>query len=144
MDNINELINQAMEDWDKETNCGETDPAFQGEVGEEIETLVNGLSEGEIGRLLKEPNPLIFVEEQYRNPNPLFGLAPIDLQYDLQYVRYTERVYHGRAVYFHKSNSFSLFDGQDKEICRLSYEQAETLVSLFTEVNRVKKGGPHE
>lgn len=62
MDNINELINQAMEDWDQETNAGETDPAFSGEVGEEIETLVNGLSAGEVQMLLGEPAPIIFVD----------------------------------------------------------------------------------
>lgn len=60
MDNINDLVNAAMAQWDEETNCGETDPAFAGEVGQEIDALVDGLSKEDINDLFAEENPLIF------------------------------------------------------------------------------------
>ncbi len=63
MDEINDLVNQAMEQWDKETNGGENDPAFAGEVGQAIDELVDGLKPVEVHDLLAEHNPLIFVEE---------------------------------------------------------------------------------
>lgn len=62
MDDIDDLVNQAMEKWDQETNGGETDPAFQGEVGLAIDDLVDVLKPGEVEILLAEHNPLIFVE----------------------------------------------------------------------------------
>lgn len=37
---VSDLVNAAMEEWDQETNCGETDPAFMGEVSEAIDDLV--------------------------------------------------------------------------------------------------------
>ncbi len=64
MDSIDDLVNQAMAQWDEETNCGETDPAFQGEVGQEIDKLVDGLSPDEAEKLLAEDNPLIFVQSK--------------------------------------------------------------------------------
>jgi len=60
---IQELVDQALEIWDEETNCGETDPAFDGEVGQEIDALVNGLRPDEVDNLLAVPEPLVFVEE---------------------------------------------------------------------------------
>ena len=57
MDNINDLVNAAMEQWDEETNCGETDPAFAGEVGREIDSLVYGLNQEKIERLLSDTSP---------------------------------------------------------------------------------------
>ena len=60
MDNINDLVNAAMEQWDEETNCGETDPAFAGEVGKEIDNLVYGLNQEKIERLLSDTSPIIF------------------------------------------------------------------------------------
>lgn len=64
MSDIDDLVNQAMEQWDKETNGGETDPAFAGEVDQAIDELVEGLKPGEVETLLAERNPLIFVEEK--------------------------------------------------------------------------------
>ncbi len=67
MGDIDNLVMQAMEQWDEETNCGENDPDFQGEVGEEISSLVDGLSQEEVGKLLEDENPLVFVEEKPAN-----------------------------------------------------------------------------
>jgi hypothetical protein len=61
--NIDDLVNQALTEWDNETNCGENDPAFDGEVGELIDSMVGGLSQKEVKSLLAVDNPLIFVEE---------------------------------------------------------------------------------
>ena len=66
MDNINDLVNAAMANWDEETNCGETDPAFAGDVGQEIDVLVDGLSKEDINDLFAEENPLIFTCVRYR------------------------------------------------------------------------------
>jgi hypothetical protein len=61
---IDEQVSQAMEQWDKETNCGETDPAFQGEVDEEINKLVDGLKQDDVDKLMRVDKPIIFVEEE--------------------------------------------------------------------------------
>lgn len=62
MDNINDLVNAAMAQWDEETNCGETDPAFAGEVGQEIDNLVDGLNAENALLLLNDASPIIFIE----------------------------------------------------------------------------------
>jgi hypothetical protein len=64
LDDIQELVDQAMEIWDEETDCGETDPAFGGDVGQEINDLVDGLKVGEVESMLKVPEPIIFVYER--------------------------------------------------------------------------------
>ena len=64
MDNINDLVNAAMEQWDEETNCGETDPAFAGEVGQEIDSLVDGLNQEKIEGLLKTGNATLLIQEE--------------------------------------------------------------------------------
>ena len=61
MTDIDDLVNQAMTEWDGKTNCGEDDPAFQGEVGEEIDRLVDGLRPEQIDNLLATEKPIIFV-----------------------------------------------------------------------------------
>ena len=61
MTDIDDLVNQSMAEWEDETNCGETDPAFQGEVGEEIDRLVDGLRPEQIDNLLATEKPIIFV-----------------------------------------------------------------------------------
>jgi hypothetical protein len=61
---ITDLVNQAMNQWAEETNCGETDLAFQGEVGEEIDLLVQGLDAEKKRKLLDDQNPLVMVFEE--------------------------------------------------------------------------------
>jgi hypothetical protein len=59
---ITDLVNNAMNQWAEETNCGATDPAFGGEIGEDIDKLVDGLSVFEVKTLLKTEKPIVFVE----------------------------------------------------------------------------------
>ncbi len=59
---IQELVDQALDKWDNETSCGETDPAFSGEVEQDIDKLVDGLSQENVEKLLAVKNPVIFVE----------------------------------------------------------------------------------
>ena len=62
MNNITMLVDQAMAQWQEETDCGATDPAFGGEIGEDIDKLVDGLSVFEVKTLLKTEKPIVFVE----------------------------------------------------------------------------------
>lgn len=132
MNNIDDQINQAMEEWDKETNCGETDPSFQGDVGQEIDALVDGLKPTEIEKLLAEDNPLIFVDSDV----PLYGYGRGD--FDTQYVSYDSVTYFGKAVYDRETGGFTIYDNLDNAVCRLEYKQAEMLTHLFAEIERQK------
>lgn len=62
MDNVVDLVNLAMEDWDQETKGGLTDPVFQGELGQEIDLLVDSLNQEEVNLLLRDKSPLFFME----------------------------------------------------------------------------------
>jgi hypothetical protein len=61
---ITDLVNNAMNQWAEETDCGATDTAFQGEVGEEIDLLVQGLDAEKKRKLLDDQNPLVMVFEE--------------------------------------------------------------------------------
>jgi len=60
---INEQVEQAMAQWEKETDNGAMDTAFQGDVGEAIDTLVDSLHPDEVESLLTVEKPMVFVEE---------------------------------------------------------------------------------
>lgn len=62
MNDITILVDQAMALWQEETDCGATDPAFGGEIGEDIDKLVDGLSVFDVKTLLKTEKPIVFVE----------------------------------------------------------------------------------
>lgn len=53
MNDITMLVDQAMAQWQEETDCGATDPAFGGEIGEDIYKLVDGLSDTERHQIMK-------------------------------------------------------------------------------------------
>jgi hypothetical protein len=74
---ITDLVNNAMNQWAEETDCGETDPAFGGEIGEDIDKLVDGLSVFEVKTLLKTEKPIVFVEGDTDHYEMLSGLTPM-------------------------------------------------------------------
>lgn len=53
MNDITMLVDQAIAQWQEETDCGATDPAFGGEIGEDIDKLVDGLSDTEKHQIMK-------------------------------------------------------------------------------------------
>lgn len=58
-----DLINQAITKWANDTNCGETDESFQGEINEDIDLLIKGLSVEEAELLLSD-EPMLAVAEE--------------------------------------------------------------------------------
>lgn len=120
MDNINDLVNAAMEQWDEETNCGETDPAFAGEVGQEIDALVDGLSKEKVTSLLNTDAPIMFVEGP-RKPWPTGT--------------YETRNYLGKVVCERGPKVFTIYDSRDNIIAHLDYDLASLVAHIFEVVS---------
>ena len=119
---IQELVDQALDKWDNETNCGETDPAFDGDVGKDIDNLVYGLNNEQIADLLETDSPVVFVH----SPN--------------RWGSYETCNYLGKVVYSRSTRTFSLFDSRDNVIAHIDYDMASMVVGIF---NVVSKEDPH-
>lgn len=118
---VNDLVNQAMEQWDVETNCGENDPAFHGEVGDEIDKLVDGLGEKETSLLLQNDSPIIFVQGLDK-PWPTGTYETCN--------------YLGKVVYDRSGRIFTIYDCRGNIVAQLDYDLASMVASIFDTVSK--------
>ena len=130
MNDVSNLVDEAMAKWAEETDTGINDPAFAGEVGEDIDKLVDGLTPYEASALLKDDKPIIFVEG---------GNCMKELKSGLLTNKYT-RVFHEKDYKFNAPHHFKVVRA-DKELHFTSQWGENTICEIDFQEGPIKECG---